>query len=340
MASEPLVDFAALLAPIPGPDPAGSSLPFEVQEKLEKNRKDEDPESMPPGETARRADWRLVKQVAQEALTQKAKDLRLAARLTEALVKLHGFAGLRDGLRLLRELVEQCWDRLYPPIEDGDFDRRAAALDWLDDPERGPVFPNTVRYVPLVFGEEAAYGWMEWKESQDGKGVVSRDDFDKAITHTPLERCEAVAVELAESLEETNRLVEVLGQKMGESAPALTHVRQAVQDCQGLQQQIVQIKRLAAPPSEPGTDGGAAPAPGQPAPARAVTSRAEAYRQLSQAAAILQQLEPHSPIPYLVQRAVQLGGLSFPQLIKELVRDSNIIKELNRELGIKDEGES
>jgi type VI secretion system protein ImpA len=67
-----------------------------------------------------------------------------------------------------------------------------------------------------------------------------------------------------------------------------------------------------------------------------MASRAEAYRQLAQAAARLRELEPHSPIPYLVQRAVELGGLPFPLLIKALIRDGNVISELNRELGIKE----
>ena len=60
------------------------------------------------------------------------------------------------------------------------------------------------------------------------------------------------------------------------------------------------------------------------------------YEQLAQAAALLQQLEPHSPIPYLIQRAVDLGAKSFPDLMKELVRDSNVLSSMNRELGIKD----
>jgi type VI secretion system protein ImpA len=68
-------------------------------------------------------------------------------------------------------------------------------------------------------------------------------------------------------------------------------------------------------------------------------SREQAYRQLAQAAALLRQLEPHSPIPYLIQRAVELGSMPFPQLIRALIREQNVLSELNRELGIK-EGET
>ena len=49
-------------------------------------------------------------------------------------------------------------------------------------------------------------------------------------------------------------------------------------------------------------------------------SREQAYRQLAQAAAVLRQLEPHSPIPYLIQRAVELGSMPFPQFTQAFVR--------------------
>jgi type VI secretion system protein ImpA len=75
---------------------------------------------------------------------------------------------------------------------------------------------------------------------------------------------------------------------------------------------------------------------GSPSRTRPVSSREDAYRQLAAAANVLRQLEPHSPIPYLIQRAVELGRLPFPQLIRELVRDANVIAELDRELGIKE----
>src|SRR5207248_9307360 len=85
--------------------------------------------------------------------------------------------------------------------------------------------------------------------------------------------------------------------------------------------------------------GGAAGGSGERAggPPRPATTRAEAYRQLRQAAAVLQQLEPHSPIPYLVQRAVELGSMPFPQLMKALIREPNVLAELSREFGLKED---
>src|SRR5207245_6811531 len=123
----------------------------------------------------------------------------------------------------------------------------------------------------------------------------------------------------------------LLNQKMGAGvAPGLTSVRQVVGECRTLVQQILQQKR----PSADGAveEGGSEAAGG--GRSRAVGSRAEAYRQLANAAAVLRQLEPHSPIPYLVERAVELGNLPFPQLIWALIRDADVLAELSRECGL------
>jgi type VI secretion system protein ImpA len=268
------------------------------------------------------------------------KDLQVAARLTEALARLHGFAGLRDGLRLLADLTDQAWDRLRPVIEDGDVEVRAGPFYWLDDPDHGARLPVTVRNLPLVFRKEAtqefAYGRLHWdSQSKDPRTRVPREDFEKAILTTPLDRCEQVAQHIAQSRGELDRLRQGLAAKMGPAAPGLSALQQALDDCHGLIQQILQRKRPVSTPEADIPSGGQA-AQAQAGPAGVPTSRAEAYRQLARAAAVLQELEPHSPIPYLVQRAVELGSMPFPQLMKALIRDANVLGELNRELGIKD----
>src|SRR5206468_2012386 len=159
------------------------------------------------------------------------------------------------------------------------------------------------------------------------------EDFDKAVHAVPLELCQTEADDLAESAAELAQLTQLLGSKMGSVAPGLTAIRQAVDDCRTLVQQISKLK--GAPGEGDGqaagtADGKTAGATG----ARAASSRADAYRQLRDAAAVLQHLEPHSPVPYLVQKAVELGAMPFPQLMKALLRDANVLAELNRELGI------
>lgn len=339
MGSPALLDFTTLLAPVPGDSPAGSSVPFDVREKLEDQRKEDNAEDFAPDdpmrpEKLRKADWKGIIRLTQETLSGKSKDLLIAARLTEALVKEYGYAGLRDGVHLLKEMVSNCWDRILPEIEDGDLDARATAFNWLDDPDRGARFPTTLRLVPLVFGDHVAYNFNDWRRSQDGKGEVSRDAFEKAIGDTPADKLQQVADDLSQARDELKQLLDALNGKMANAAPGLTEVRKAVEECNTLVRQMVALKGGGEAPvdGQGQAEGGGATA----GPARPASGRADIYRQLNQLAGQLQQLEPHSPIPYLIKRAVELGSLSFPLLIKELVRDANVLTDVQRFVGIKE----
>jgi type VI secretion system protein ImpA len=346
MASDAILDIDQLVAPIPGDSPEGGPIPFAVRERLEQSRKEVDPadfdadDPMRP-ETAQRADWAGIIHLAEETLAGTSKDLLVAARLTEALVKEHGFAGLRDGLRLMRRLVEEGWDRLYPPIEsEDDVEVRTGPFHWLDEADRGARFPNTLRQVPILRGGDRRYSWFQWKESQSGQGEIKAADIEKALQEMPRELCQATADDLGQSWRELEALTQALQEKAGSYAPSFSGLRQSAGECYSLARQILERKgpdpSQAAEEAAGGEEGdGRAEGGGGSFVGRQVASRAQVYQQLAQAAALLQQLEPHSPIPYLIHRAVELGALSFPELMKALIRDSDVLESMNRELGIK-----
>jgi type VI secretion system protein ImpA len=68
-----------------------------------------------------------------------------------------------------------------------------------------------------------------------------------------------------------------------------------------------------------------------------VSTREEAYRLIGQVADALARIEPHSPIPDLLHRAIELGRMPFRRLIKELIRDGTNLSQVYREFGIKEE---
>jgi type VI secretion system protein ImpA len=341
MASPSLLDFSALLAPVPGDNPAGGPVPFGIRDQLEQARQEVDPAAYAPDDPLRperpiKADWPGIIRLGQEVLTTTSKNLTIAARVADALAHQYGFAGARDGLRLLRLLVEQCWERLDPPLDDEDaLEVRAGPFNWLSDADHGARFPPALRGLPLVGAEGARYGWQDWRRSHDDHAPVPREEFEKAIQVTPYEQSEATAAALDEAVEEVNGLEKVLTAKMGPAAPALSELRRALEDCRLLARQILQRK---APTPAPAAAAGEAAGPAEPArpDGRAPATRDDVYRRLAEAADLLQQLEPHSPIPYLVRRAVALGAMPFPQLIRELIREPNVLQELVREFGIQE----
>src|SRR4029077_2241585 len=65
-----------------------------------------------------------------------------------------------------------------------------------------------------------------------------------------------------------------------------------------------------------------------------IRSRAQAYQMLAEAADYLMKMEPHSPTPYLVRRAVAWGGLTLGQLLHEILRNPGELNEMCRLLGL------
>ena len=90
----------------------------------------------------------------------------------------------------------------------------------------------------------------------------------------------------------------------------------------------------APPPSFPPVSSEALP---QTLASGRIGSRAEAYRLLELAAAYLMREEPHSPTPYLVNRAVAWGRMPLPQLMQEVLREDGDLNRYFSMIGVRPE---
>ena len=205
------------------------------------------------------ADWPAVITQATEVLGARSKDLQVAAWLLEALVKRHGFAGLRDGLHLLWALQEQFWTSLYPEIEDGDLETRVLLLEWVNN-----NLPMSIRAVPIVQTRDGqTYSWWHWEESRGvdnlgrqnqeameaalADGKITGEQFDMALEAMSPVTYQTLCEDLNQSWEEFERLDQVVDEKFGRDAPSLLAVRKALEDCHTLMGDIGKKKGVLAP---------------------------------------------------------------------------------------------
>jgi len=340
----PLLDFDALIAPIPGDDASGTRLAADVRKKIEDGRKDFEPDpddpSKPP--VPKKPDWSGIIQLATNALANQSKDLLAAVRMVEALTRKENFAGLRDGLKLLRLLLTECWDRMRPIIEEpDDIEMRASSLAWLCEAKSGAWFPETVKRLPLLrIGKPPAQvrkpTLEDCKTAQmDGEPL----DLELLKYAEPAEP--TTPEEVAQCLEELATLDQAMSEKMGQQAPSLSSLRDVLLECQRyLSRTMSAAEEGAEQISESSDDATGGTTTSSIQKSTGAMSRAETYRQLARLADQLAQMEPHSPIPDLLRWAVKLGGLPFRQLIQEFVRDSSVLDDIRRQFGIKEaEGE-
>ena len=332
------LDIDHLIEPIPGENPSGDARAYahRLQEQLNELRREDDPadydEATRPAEY-KKADWDGVVELASAALQAESKDLRVACHLIEAMVHLEGFAGLHQGITLLKRLSENCWELLIPLEEEDDPEARSGPLaNMLDDPVRGLCFPNQVRSLPILGQGETATSFFGWKKLQSEDSNAR----DRVLNATDVDKLQGLASECDECLEQLKAFCSLLSEKLGERAPSLLHLGEAINDCRKLAHSALQRLRpeLGSPEETVESSAASEDATSATPTTTTNTDRLAVYQQIEDAANLLGRLEPHSPVPYLVKRAVELGRLPFPEMIKQFVREENTLCELYRELGI------
>jgi type VI secretion system protein ImpA len=358
MPSPYILDIEALLRAIPGENPAGIDVRYDgTHDTIREARRADD--ALEQGDWVHQikvADWSAVIALTTATLTARSKDLQITVWLIEALVRQHGFAGLHDGLQLLRELQERFWPSLYPMGEDGDLGPRSAPLEWLN--ERLPV---AIREVPLTQSSDGqGYGWWRWEESRavdyqgrrdpealaaalaDGK--ITGEQFDRTVEATSPAFYKTLFTTLHQAWEEYERLEQVVEEKFGREAPSLLELKKAIEGCRMLIGEIAQKKGVLEPdptlrelePSPPlqplsrpeiALHQGAAPLEPQ--------NRVDALCRLAAIADYFRRTEPHSPVAYLVQRAVRWGEMPLEEWLRDVIHDENVLEQLRETLGVK-----
>lgn len=269
------IDIDAILAPIPGDNPVGEDLHYSpvYDEIKEARRADEDLPQGDWGRELKRADWDKVISVAVAALTDKSKDLQIAVWLTEALTTREGFAGLAVGLRILNGLLSGFWEQVYPAMEDGDLEYRAAPIEFLDD-----RLWLAIKQVPITEPRiTGGYSWLKWKEARDvgyeaelrgadgtieekkrkareeriADGKLRPEDFDIGVALSSEAFYRALAEDLSDCKEQLGVLSNELDDKFGRQAPSITNFRSAIEDCQQTLKRIIDKKMPKESKAEP-----------------------------------------------------------------------------------------
>ena len=322
-----------LLNPIPGENPSGESLRYSpVFDKIKEARREDD--DAPQGEWQfgrKTADYALVIKLAGEALAAKSKDLQVAAWLTEAILRKEGYAGLNAGLEFIKGLIENFWDTLYPVLDDGDAEMRAAPLEWL-----GTRMDSALRSVPLT---RKGANWFQFKESRavgyeaaagtDAKvqarnaaiaeGKLSGEEWDRAVAGTPKTFYAGMEETLDGILEVLESLSAIGAEKFGDVAPSFGPMRTTVEEIRHTVHGLLQKKREVEPDEgaeaavseeEAATTEEQSPAARPPAlPKAEPVDIDEAFQRVTAVAAYLRRNDPSSPLPYLLLRGLRWGEL-------------------------------
>jgi type VI secretion system protein ImpA len=298
------------------------------------------------------ADWETVCRLSCEALTT-SKDLWITAWLIEALTRLHGFAGLRDGFRLAHELCERFWQDAHPQSrEEADLATRFAQLAGLNGVDSEGTLIPAIMNVPMTCSTAIrALSFTDYQdalelERKDPKiqkrrveqGAVTVDLFQRAISETAVEFLQNLLDDLQQANEAVDSFYSLVRGKVSDSAfvPPSSRIREALEECVRLCKALT--KDVLHRPEKLGAGDAVmrvtSVSQSSSLVGAEVDTRQEVLRTLLQVSDYFRRAEPHSPVSYALEQAVRWARMSLPELLAELVTDKSAREEIFKRAGI------
>lgn len=321
----------ALLAPVSDAAPEGLPAAEDESYRRIRHEREEEDASLPLGAWERelkRANWIAASELSATAMAARSKDLQLAAWLFEALIARSGFQALAPCLGLIDALFVRYGAKLHPQ----NSEHRINLLVWIGQ----KLLPPLRRVAITATGSGHDYAWNDWEQAQRNEQLratlgkqreaeiegATLGDVGAALACTSNERIVFLQTCLSDGLAALQNLECTLDAQFGEEAPGLSAMRNLLERIEVVLVAEARRRGMSAPTVADSDD--AVPDTDSNGHVRvdetAVGSldRREVYAALADIAHALETIEPHSPVPYLIRRAVAWGGLNTAQLYSEV----------------------
>ena len=328
------ISLARLLAPIDAVAPAGLTVRGSMMYRMVEQARRGDDASLPMGSWAvelKRANWPKVSRLIGDILIGSAKDLQLASWLLEAEIQQRGYAAIAPCIVLMHGLCETCWDSLHPQGDHGDFDARINIVRWVNE-----KLLRTLSLVPLIGEDEQSASWSDWELAHhyerlsaangelppEAEEAATLDDLHKLLASVRLSELRERHAELIAAHSAIEAFEQCLRRQLAQEAPTLskldallTSVHAPIRAELSRREASLPRSSIADQANEDDTEASDVESD--------LNDRDRAYRVLADIAEFLARVEPHSPVPYLLRRAVVWGGMDAAALYKELYAKNN-----------------
>ncbi|MDX2132090.1 MAG: type VI secretion system protein TssA [Planctomycetota bacterium] len=348
-----LINIESLTRPLEGENPCGENLRWD-RAYLELERLAEGSEERQVGTTviaAEEPDWREIRDKCVELLGR-GRHLRLGVLLTVAAVRLEGYAGLRDGLKVIEVWLTQYWDTVWPVLDaedNNDPTERVNAIGAIATPmatygdktrlldrvydcpicESRQLGKFSLRDVAVAAGTLKEAGGGSAQPGQEGAEKITISMIDGAFAETAetdRDRLEAIAQAAEEASASLDVISSAFSEKCGPGiGPDVMHLKTILKDAS------TAIRRRLSPDGSGSeqttietvevTESGETVVVRRAGLSGEVTSRDEAVAALEKVIKYFEETEPSSPVPYVATLAKLMIGRDFRAITRVLPPD-------------------
>jgi type VI secretion system protein ImpA len=317
-----MINTEELLKPVSAAEPCGADISYDPDmHQLETLLRGKPETQFSPAEEPQ---WEKLEELS-ASLLERSKNLRVAVVLCLAALRNEGLPGFRDGLGLIRELLERYWDGLYPhldPEDNNDPTERVNILTPLVTPVGS--FDDPMRFLEGIresyLAESMRIGRFSLVDIIGGGGSAPADSstIQAAFRDTSPEKLAARSAAIIEAAATARAIDAFLTSTIGADRAL---------DWAPLVQTLEEVRKALAPhvsgASAPLTGGGGAanaaaattPVAGPPG---AINSRQDVIETLERICEYYRRAEPSSPLPVLLERARRLVDKGFLEIVADL----------------------
>ncbi|HEX7760607.1 MAG TPA: type VI secretion system protein TssA [Caulobacteraceae bacterium] len=304
-------------------------------------------------------EWQTILTLAPQLLAGQSKDLEITAWYIEALLRSHGFAGLRDGFALATGLIDRFWDSFHSLQDEDGLVTRMAPLAGLNGVEADGTLIQPLRKAPITVanGEHDALSYYDYEQAtaisqiadaaarqrRIDRGGMTLEGFAASVNAGGGRFYLNLIEDLEGALSQYKALSALLDAKAGGDSPPTSTVQDLLDNILGTVRNLSKdLVASIAPAPEAATAGAAASdevavaaGGGIPSTAGAVRNREDALRTLLQLAEYFRTTEPQSPVSTILEETVRRARMSFADLLAELMPDQTQWRTVLTNVGIK-----
>ncbi len=369
-----VIDIGALTAPISDTHPSGEDIredrsptsDYYSIKDARNNARAAERSSMFDDDVDLITPWRTVIDLAPNILKNKSKDLEVAAWYTEALIRLYGIPGLRDGFELIQSFVENYWDGLYPqPDEDG-LETKVAPITGLNGDGGDGTLMAPIRNAGLTAeGDYGSFNLWQYQKARDNDRIADEDEKASRIenlgfslqdiTDTISGSSVDFYIDIIDTLQQTIDCYKTINEKLktycGHDAPPHSNISQLLEEVlrsiRFLSKDKVEAAQATAA-TETNDSNGAEDSPAQTLISQAasgtvvasgiIQSREDALKRLQDVADYFRQNEPHTPLAPGIERLIDWGRMTVAELMMELLPEDHSRSAFAQLTGVKMDG--
>lgn len=317
------------------------------------------------------ADWDFVKEQCADLLSRTSKDMKLALWYVDALSHTDHLAGISHGISLLQALNNEYWLTMYPPLdgEEDSMDIRAGLLSWFvktltDDLKQLSLSDTKAGNYNYNYYLTARDHDKQRQQNPDGEtpNQLILSDYNHAIKNSSESWQQTLMTNLMTVIEQWQALTDQLNDLMGMDAPVFAPVTD-------LLAALSQHLRSLLPESTINVDGAgtennntadvigneesildnggqasnstnAKPTSFNPSNRDHQSNRRQALKLLGQIQDYFATNEPHSPVTFLLGRAIDWADMPLDQWLTHIIKNEDQLATLSDMIGIQPKRES